>query len=176
MNKPTEDISTKWAKLKIAVVVPTYNNERTLAAVLVSLLEYTEDIIVVNDGSTDSTQVILENYADKVRVVSYLPNRGKGYAIRRGFEAAVKRGFRYAITIDSDGQHFASDLPAFVSAIGQHPGSLLVGDRGMIHENKSGGSTFANRFSNFWFTVQTGIRLPDTQSATGFIRSKKWER
>jgi len=164
MNKPVEDISTEWAELKIVVVVPTYNNERTLAAVLDSLLEYASDIIVVNDGSTDDTGSILENYAEKLQVISYFPNRGKGYAIRRGFETAVKRGFRYAVTIDSDGQHFASDLPVFVRAIEQHPGSLLVGDRGMTHENKPGGSTFANRFSNFWFTVQTGIRLPDTQS------------
>lgn len=157
-------VTNKLRELKIAIILPTYNNYKTIVEVLDSLLEYTNDIIVVNDGATDSTPQLLENYKDKVHIISYLPNRGKGFALQTGFKKALELGFTYAITIDSDGQHFASDLGLFVEEIEAHPHSLIVGSRLLKQENMPGGNTFANKFSNFWYRVQTGINLPDTQS------------
>jgi 1-acyl-sn-glycerol-3-phosphate acyltransferase len=78
----------------------------------------------------------------------------------------VAEGYDYAATIDSDGQHYPEDLPRLVAALIPNPGALIVGSRGLKQENMPGKNTFANRFSNFWFTVQTGRALPDTQ--TGF--------
>ena len=101
-----------------------------------------------------------------VHVIAYLPNKGKGTALVTGFREALKLGFRYAITLDSDGQHYASDIPAFVKAITEHPDSLIIGSRGLKHDNMPQKNTFANKFSNFWFMVQSGKKLPDTQ--TGF--------
>ena len=75
-----------------------------------------------------------------------------------------KQGFRYAITIDSDGQHFASDIPVLIEAIEKEPDTLLVGARNLASDNMPGKNTFANKFSNFWFTLETGIKLQDTQS------------
>ncbi len=151
---------------KYCVVIPTYNNASTIEAVIDSVCVYAKDIIVVNDGSTDATAQILEKLSCKIRVVGYEKNRGKGYALKRGFEAAAQQGFDYAITIDSDGQHLASDLPAFVEAIESNGGALIVGARGFGHANMPQKNTFANRFSNFWFNLQTLSRLSDTQ--TGF--------
>ena len=73
-------------------------------------------------------------------------------------------GFDYGLTIDSDGQHFPEDIPLFVKALEQHPDALIVGSRNLNQENMPSGNTFANKFSNFWFKVQTGINLPDTQT------------
>jgi glycosyltransferase involved in cell wall biosynthesis len=145
------------------VVIPTYNNEKTLEKVVQDVLGITGDVIVVNDGSTDSTPLILEKFRN-IRVVSYTQNRGKGYALKKGFELAVKEGYRYAITIDSDGQHYAKDIPAFIQKSLEQPDSLIVGSRRLPVEKMRQGSSFANRFSNFWFKFIAGISLPDTQS------------
>src|SRR6186713_1386515 len=158
-----ETTSEEFIRLNACVLLPTYNNSGTLSAVLNDLLEYTDRIIIVNDGSTDSTNEILQQFS-QLRIVSYHPNKGKGYALRQGLKAAAAAGFDYAISIDSDGQHYASDLPVFLSEIEKTPGALLVGGRNMNVDNVPGKSSFGKRFSNFWYWVNTGIHLPDTQS------------
>ncbi|PSK89008.1 DUF2062 domain-containing protein [Taibaiella chishuiensis] len=154
---------TEFSDLKACVLLPTYNNAQTLEAVLLSLAAYTRQIIVVNDGSTDETEAILARYPF-LQIVSYTPNRGKGNALKQGFRYAWQQGYQYAISIDSDGQHYAQDLPAFLGAIKEQPGTLIIGARNMDQAHIPGKSSFGNKFSNFWFWVETGIRLPDTQS------------
>lgn len=145
-------------------VVPTFNNAGTLADVLRDIMQYLPDIIVVNDGSTDSTAEILSGFGDRITVLTHSRNRGKGNALKTGLAAAKKAGWRYAVTIDSDGQHFASDIPLFLQEIARTPDSLLVGARNIAADNMPGKNTFANRFSNFWYRLETGNRLSDTQS------------
>lgn len=149
---------------QVCVLIPTYNNQKTLSKVLDEVLMKTTNVIVINDGSTDNTLSILENY-QQIVLVDYKKNRGKGYALQKGFQVARELGFDYAITIDSDGQHFADDIPVFMEAIKQEPYPvLLIGNRNMSQEGIPKGSSFGNRFSNFWFWFETGIKLKDTQS------------
>ncbi len=150
-------------KYAACVLIPTYNNAGTLEAVLQSVLQYTGHIIVINDGSTDDTTDILDRFP-AIRSVSYQPNRGKGFALRTGLREAAKTGYAYAIVMDSDGQHYAHDLPRFLEKLEEVPGALIVGARNMEVDNVPVKSSFGNRFSNFWFWVNTGIRLSDTQS------------
>ncbi|MBX2921132.1 MAG: DUF2062 domain-containing protein [Chitinophagaceae bacterium] len=145
------------------VIIPTYNNAATLAQVLADVSCYTRDIIVVNDGSTDDTGKVAATFPF-ITCITYAPNKGKGWALRTGFKKAVSMGFRYAITIDSDGQHFAKDFPAFLEKIQQYPDSLIIGARNMNQESVPGKSSFGNKFSTFWFRLETGIDVPDTQS------------
>ncbi len=149
--------------LGICVLIPTYNNAGTLSSVINNVLEYCDEVIVVNDGSTDGTSDLLDTIPG-LQVVEYVPNKGKGIALRTGLKYAAEKGYAYAITIDSDGQHFAKDLPAFVNRIGENPGSLLIGARNMEQASVPGKSSFGNKFSNFWFWIETGIKGPDTQS------------
>ena len=153
------------------VIIPTYNNAGTICQVVSDVQRYTRDIIVVNDGCTDSTASLLSRM--DVTVVDYGANRGKGYALKAGFRKAQELGFDYAITIDADGQHFASDIPCFAEALLRHPGSLIVGSRNLSEENMPSANTFANKFSNFWFRLQTGIKLPDTQTGYRLYPLKK---
>ena len=147
-----------------AVLIPTYNNEKTLSRVLDGVLSYTPDVIVVNDGSTDSTAAILSGYP-QVEVVTFSKNRGKGKALQEGFRVARARGYTYVLTIDSDGQHFPEDIPTFITAIEQEEvPTLLVGNRDMTVEGVPKKSSFGHKFSNFWFHLETGVKLPDTQS------------
>jgi glycosyltransferase involved in cell wall biosynthesis len=152
-----------FKKNKVAVLVPTFNNEKTLGHVLSSVLEYSQDVIVVNDGSTDSTAEIISHFP-QVNVVSYSPNKGKGYALKNGFKRAVELGHDYVISIDSDGQHFAEDLPKFLAALQMHPAAIIMGVRNMEQAGIPGKSSFGHKFSNFWFWVETGIKMNDTQS------------
>lgn len=157
-------VSDLFGDLKVCVIVPTYNNDRTLANVIDRVRNYTENIIVVNDGATDKTSQILNEYLPALQIVTHAENQGKGCALQNGFAKALELGYEYAVTIDSDGQHFPEDLPRLVSRLAKEPGSLIIGARNMAQEGVPGGSSFGNRFSNFWFWVETGIRLPDTQS------------
>ena len=153
----------RFLNLKACVLIPTYNNAGTLAAVLNDVLQYTSQIIVVNDGSTDGTAEILKTFP-QVHVLTHNPNKGKGMALRNGFKEAVRLGYDHAITLDSDGQHYAKDLVEFLTWLEAEPNTLLIGARNLDQENVPGKSSFGNRFSNFWFWVNTGIRLQDTQS------------
>lgn len=152
-----------FTDLKACVLVPTYNNATTLQQVIEDIAQFTRNIIVVNDGSTDGTSDIIKQFPF-VTALEYAPNRGKGNALKLGFRLALEHNYRYAITIDSDGQHFAKDLPAFLESIQQHPNALIIGARNMDQAHIPGKSSFGNKFSNFWFWVETGIKMPDTQS------------
>ena len=167
MKPDSEEIATTRNAidtLGVCVIIPTYNNAATLPEVVRQVRAYTDSVIIVNDGSTDSTPALLSDLDDSATVISYAKNRGKGHALKQGFLKARQMGFRYAITIDSDGQHRPSDIPRMVRAIARNPGALIVGSRNLENVDINAKSTFANRFSNFWFTVQTLRTLPDTQS------------
>lgn len=150
--------------IRLCVIIPTYNNAGTIRQVISDVTAYCQDVIVVNDGSTDETAVVLDSLSDTITLVSYSKNRGKGHALIMGFRKAKEMGFTHAITIDADGQHFADDIPLLVKKMNEQPEGIIVGCRNLTEENMPRQNTFANRFSNFWFRLQTGIALPDTQS------------
>lgn len=150
------------------ILVPTYNNAGSLQNVLQRCVEQGLPVLVVDDGSTDDTARILKQMPGQVghdggmMVLTHPVNKGKGQALKTGFQEATKMGYSYVVTIDSDGQHFPEDIPVLLAQKGDK--TLVVGSRSQMGAN--GGSSFANRFSNFWFRLFTGVRLPDTQ--TGF--------
>ena len=150
-------------EFKCCILVPTYNNAQTLEQVLLSVLEYSSDVLVVNDGATDRSPEILSKFP-QVKVFVHEVNQGKGLALRHGFEFARKNGYDYCITIDSDGQHQVADLPKFLDKLAQHPKAIIMGARNMEQASVPGKSSFGNKFSNFWYRFETGISLPDTQT------------
>ena len=162
MNQ-TIPINTRLKELSVCVLIPTYNNSSSLAAVINDVLQYTDQVIVVNDGCTDNTAEVLQNFPG-LQIVTQSRNRGKGLALRTGFDYAFKKGYKYVISIDSDGQHFARDLYKFLDKLEEAPNAIIIGARNMDQDTVPGKSSFGNRFSNFWFKIETGIILPDTQS------------
>ena len=158
-------IRDKIDELKICVLIPTYNNEKTLRRVIDGVLTFTNHILVVNDGSTDSTAEILKSYENQLSVLTIEKNQGKGNALGVGFKNLIKTGYEYVITIDSDGQHFPHDIPHFVTTLERSKEPLLIiGSRKMEQDGIPKKSSFGNKFSNFWFWFETGIKLDDTQS------------
>ena len=149
---------------RLCIIIPTYNNAGTIRQVVDDACRICADVIVVNDGSTDDTSEILSTLPGTTTVVSYAKNKGKGHALVEGFRKAKELGFTHAVTMDADGQHFADDIHLLVEAMKKDPDAIIVGSRNLTEENMPRQNTFANRFSNFWFRLQTGIDLPDTQS------------
>ena len=158
-----ENIHAKFDELQACVIIPTYNNSVTLADVITDVSQYSNNIIVVNDGSTDNTEAIAKSFP-QLQLISYPNNVGKGWALRKAFTYAIEHNYKFAITIDSDGQHFAKDLPAFIDKLEVVKDAIIIGSRNMDQATVPGKSSFGNNFSNFWFKVETGITSPDTQS------------
>ena len=152
---------------EVCAVIPTYQNAKTLLKVVADVHRVVNTVFVVDDGSNDGTAALLDKATGNKRpekVLTHPKNCGKGAALKTGLTYARQQGFRYAVTVDADGQHRADDIPALLKAVEEEPDALAIGSRGLQHENMPAKSTFANRFSNFWFALQTLQRLPDTQS------------
>lgn len=152
---------------EVCAVIPTYQNAKTLLQVVADVHRVVDTVFVVDDGSNDGTAALLDKATGSERpekVLTHPKNCGKGAALKTGLTYARQQGFRYAVTVDADGQHRADDIPALLKAVEEEPDALVIGSRGLQHENMPAKSTFANRFSNFWFALQTLQRLPDTQS------------
>lgn len=159
------ELKDKFQELSCCVLMATFNNAGTVGQVISDILSYNAPLIVVNDGSTDNTLEILENFGSKIVLLTYNKNVGKGWALRQGFERARDLGFKNLITIDSDGQHFAADIPLFIEELSkQTEPCLILGNRNMTQEGIPSKSSFGNRFSNFWYWVETGDKQPDTQT------------
>jgi glycosyltransferase involved in cell wall biosynthesis len=169
--------------MKFCVIIPVYNSENHIADVVESVLQYIDIVIVVDDGSTDGTCETIRHCGldpqshetgdcglrrndGVISLISYPQNRGKGFALMQGFQKAMQLGCTHAISMDADGQHLASDIPAMIEKAKENPDALIVGARKFDNPNMPSGNRFANRFSNFWFTFQTAQKLQDTQ--TGF--------
>ena len=163
------DLQESLKALNCCVVIPTYNNEKTLEQVVsetLSLIGEESDVIVINDGSTDNSTSILNSCEENIELISYAKNQGKGYALRLGFARAIELGYDRVITIDSDGQHYPDDIHSILAVSHNNPHSVVMGTRNMKQESVPGKSSLGNKISNFWFKVETFISLDDTQ--TGF--------
>ncbi len=148
----------------ICVLIPVYNSGALIDDVIGSLLSRRIKVLVVNDGSTDDTESVIKKFLLEIHYLGYKTNKGKGYALRQGFAMARQLGYEYVITMDADGQHKADDLSRFAQAFTQSHNSILLGVRNFNQKNMSSASKFANKFSNFWFMVQTAMKLSDTQT------------
>lgn len=143
--------------MKPCVLIPCYNHSATVGAVAAAALAQTP-VIVVDDGSTEKLPEL-----PGCDVVRLKINGGKAAALRAGFIRATELGFTHAITMDADGQHFAEDLPNFLVEATQQPQAYLVGVRNFREAGCPTHRRRSNAISTFWYRVETGVRLRDTQ-------------
>jgi len=142
---------------RFCIIIPCFNHSATVGAVVKAAKAYAP-VIVVDDGSTEPLPEL-----PGATVIRLTTNHGKGGALRTGFREAFSKGFSHAITMDADGQHSGDDLPKFVAAIQAQPDALVVGVRDLVAAGAPAGRRRSNKVSSFWFRVESGIRLPDTQ-------------
>ena len=158
-----ENLESQFLEKKCCVLIPTYNNGLALKKVLDEVIKVTHQVLIINDGSTDNTPLILSEYKN-IHIHTKPKNEGKGMALRDGFKLACELGYDFAISMDSDGQHYATDLKQFIHQLPEHANAIIIGARNLDQNGVPKKSNFGNRFSNFWFKVETGISLADTQS------------
>lgn len=150
---------------KIWVVIPVYNNAKTIKAVAADCLNYADNVLVIDDGSTDANLHDLLS-GMKLKVIRHDHNMGKGKAIMTALDFLSKIEADYMITIDGDGQHYASDLVKFVDKINSRIENehIYIGARDFTVDNVTKSSRFGRKFSNMWYYIETGKKCSDTQS------------
>jgi uncharacterized protein (DUF2062 family) len=150
---------------RICLVMPAFNAAPAIAHGVEEALRHVQDIIVVNDGCTDDTSARLAPFAlGRIHVIVHAQNQGKGAALMSGFRYAAEKGFSHAITMDADGQHLASDLPAFLSEIKRSPHALLLGRRNLAEAETPLMSRIIRLHSNVWVWLETGKWVKDSPS------------
>ena len=154
-----------------AAVIPCLNEAAHIGAVVRSVLPLLPTVIVVDDGSTDRTKH--EAAMAGAEVLVHEKNRGKGAAVQTGLSHAQQRGFTWALLMDGDGQHAASDIPKFLNHVN---GQLVIGNR----MGAAGQMPWLRRFVNRWMSTRLSRRLgkplPDTQCGFRRVHLPSWSR
>ena len=118
--------------MKACVLIPSYNTGLILQTTVRAALEYWPDVFLVIDGSTDGSDLGLEEMNQEagksLRVIRLVENKGKGFAVQVGSQAAQEEGFTHALTMDADGQHPADHIPGFMELGKANPLALVLGD------------------------------------------------
>ena len=145
-----------------------------MGGVLTALAALPHEVIVINDGSSDSTCGVLAGWANAVNegnahgamreILSHEHNLGKAAALRTGFARAIERGFTHALTIDADGQHDVADVPALVDAARAAPSTLVIGTRTSGDERAPFASRLGRGISNWLVWCESGVVIDDSQS------------
>jgi glycosyltransferase involved in cell wall biosynthesis len=148
--------------MKAMALIPALNAERTLPNVLLGAREHLQDVVVVDDGSTDRTGDVARELG--VTVLRHDVNRGKGGALKTGFAHALANGFDAVITLDADGQHLPAQIPKFLAAYGESGADLIIGGRAHLFNQMLPRRRMANRFSAWVIAKCSGARVTDSQS------------
>ncbi len=114
--------------LRALTALPVYNEQHHLDAVLSRVFRYSDDVLVVNDGSTDRSGEILQNYP-QISVVTHPTNQGYGAALRSAFQYAIEQSYDLVVTIDCDGQHEPQRIPALIQRMVESGADIVSGSR-----------------------------------------------
>ena len=150
-------------KLTVMALVPAFDEEATIGDVLSRIRTYVDDIVVVDDGSTDSTAEVASQAGAKV--VSHILNRGVGAALRTGYRYAIEERFDFIVQIDADGQHNPVFIPTLLKAV-QEGHDIVIGSRFLNQSYKDFsllrrvGVRFFTRLAN----ILSGLDITDITS------------
>ena len=147
---------------RCCILIPCLNEEKAIARVVGEALKLGMPVIVIDDGSDDRTPEIVS--ALPVTLLRHDTRRGKGEALRTGFREVMRQGFDAVVTMDGDGQHLASDVPAIVAAGRMYPGSIVIGARLLKREQQPPGRRRANAIADWGISWACGRPVADTQS------------
>ena len=145
-------INNIWA------VIPAYNEQKNIGSIIKKTKKYMNNIIVVDDGSTDKTKETAEKSG--AIVLRHVVNLGKGAALKTGCDFAVEKGAKFIVSLDADAQHNPDDILRFVEKLKKY--DIVFGYR-----KASSKMPFVLRFGN-WFisnavNILHGVKLNDTQ-------------
>ena len=145
-----------------ALVIPAYNEGPTIKEVVQKALRYIQEVIVVDDGSTDETMKTLETLP--ITLLRNPHNMGKAFSLWRGFHHALDKGARAIVTLDGDGQHSPEDIPRLIAQWEGTPNYLIIGARKRLRHQDFNLRVLANRMADFWISWAAGYYIADSQS------------
>lgn len=163
-------------------LIPAYNAQATIAAVVEQARRHLAPVLVVDDGSTDRTGAAAE--AAGAIVLRHPGNRGKGAALQTGFAYAVQRGAQAVLTLDADGQHDPAEAAKLLAAAAATPGSLVIGVRSFDPAVMPRRSRIGNQISTFFIShfarrphrdTQSGFRLYPRRLLTAPLRTRHFD-
>jgi glycosyltransferase involved in cell wall biosynthesis len=155
------DPANEAADIKCCVIIPAYHEAGHIGPVVQDALRFCPWVLVVDDGSSDTTaQEARDAGAD---VIVHTANQGKGVALQTGLDKALEGKCDVAITMDADGQHDPQELPVFLEAYGRTRCPVLTGNRMSDNENMPLVRKLTNRFMSWLLSREMKQRVPDTQ-------------
>ena len=149
------------------IIIPAYNEEKGILSVLDSLLDFDSrtDVLVVNDGSQDSTRDIVQQQ-HQVFLVSHPINLGYGAALQTAYQFALSKKYDYIVQFDADGQHHCDDLRRIIEEMRKNNDDVVIGSRVLGDPKFTLG--VRKRIAFFWFTtmirILTGKKVTDPTS------------
>ena len=147
----------------ICAIIPTYENPRTLRTVVTSVRAHIEHVVVIDDGSSESSRKVAEELATEglCALVVRARNGGKGAAVKTGLTWAREHGFAQALQIDADLQHDPNDIPALLEAARDSEGALVLAQP-VFDASAPRSRLIARKISKFWVAVETmSMRVGD---------------
>lgn len=160
--------------MKACVLIPTYNEAKSIALLIKQIRSYNLEVIVVDDGSLDNTGSIAENSG--ATVLQNNKNEGKGSSLIKGFNYALRRGFEAVVTMDGDGQHLPQDIPLFIEAAGKSSSAVFVGNRMASPKNMPFFRRITNRFMSWFLSRVIKQKIYDTQCGFRLLKREVVEK
>ena len=150
----------------VYLVVPAFNEEKTVSQIIEGIAEKGYNVILVNDGSKDKTlELAIESkrkYPNQIFVVSHVINRCLGAALKTGMVVALNKGAKYIVTFDADGQHEIEDIPKVCKPLKEGEADVVIGARPF--EDMPLSKSFANYIMNALTLIFYGRNVKDSQS------------
>ena len=143
---------------KVWVIIPAHNEEKHIEEVIKKTRKFNNNILVVDDGSKDKTEIIAEKSG--AFVLKHVVNLGKGSALKTGCEYAIKKGAEKIVVLDADGQHDPKEIPEFVKALDN--ADIVFGYR-RLNKNMPFVLRYGNWFIFFMTKLLFGLKIIDTQ-------------
>jgi glycosyltransferase involved in cell wall biosynthesis len=164
---------------KIAIIIPSYNEERVIQPVIQSIPQdvkangksYSLTVIVVNDGSTDNTPAIAKR-EKRIVLINHLINSGAGAATRTGLEYAIRTAHDYAITMDADGQHQSQDVIKLINEVTKDQYDFIIGSRLINSKGMPWYRVFGNKLLSLITFFMFGVFVTDSQSGLKALNKK----
>jgi len=157
----------------IFIVIPTYNESKTIGAIVRALGQRGFRVIVVDDGSKDNTIVEANKFG--AELIVHAKNAGKGRCIREGLEYALKNNCEACIMMDGDGQHSLHDIDKFIDEYKKSGSDIILGNRLHNPKNMPFIRRCANRFMSFVISLFITEKVEDSQCGYRLISRKGME-
>jgi len=146
----------------IVACIPAYNEERTIARVVLSTQKYVDKVIVCDDGSQDMTAQIAQSLG--AIVVQHPNNMGKGATLRTLFRTSLDAGAKVVVTLDGDGQHDPAEIPVVIRPVMEGTADISIGARFHGKNEIPTHRIIGNKLLNYLTNIGNGEKLMDTQS------------